>query len=79
MPLRFLSLLACGLVCLGLVLGMWWLTVVAGSALTMGLIRARRQKHRRPTRAMSDMDHDVQERIRAIAAQSRYSSAGIEF
>ncbi len=49
-------------------------------ALTGALIFiARRRRHRRPTRPLSDMDHDVHERIREISAESRYSSAGIEF
>jgi hypothetical protein len=38
-----------------------------------------RRKRRRPTRVLSDMDRDVHERIRKISAESRYSSAGIEF
>ena len=34
---------------------------------------------RKPTRSMSEMDHEVHENIRKISAESRYSSAGIEF
>ncbi|QJF50090.1 hypothetical protein [Roseobacter ponti] len=52
---------------------------VGGGALAVIAIRRWRTARRRPTRNLSDMDHDVQERIRAIAAESRYSSAGIEF
>ena len=47
--------------------------------LAVVLVLRRRRTRRRPTRAMADMDHDVHERIRAISAESRYSSAGYEF
>ncbi|MEM6761128.1 MAG: hypothetical protein AAF601_16775 [Pseudomonadota bacterium] len=43
------------------------------------ILRRKTPARRKPTRSMADMDREVHERIRAISAESRYSSAGIEF
>jgi hypothetical protein len=56
--------------------GVWSLSVLAVVVLGLNLTRL---ANRRPTRPLSQMDHDVHERIRKISAESRYSSAGIEF
>ncbi len=48
--------------------------------LVFNLLTLRRMNRGRDaTRAAADMDHSVRERIRDISAESRYSSAGIEF
>lgn len=65
--------------CAGIVFG-WTATLALGVvAVASYAVKRWRAKTRKPTRDMFAMDHDVQERIRAIAAESQYSSAGIEF
>jgi membrane protein implicated in regulation of membrane protease activity len=59
--------------------GAWPLVTVSIGVLALTLFRLRARPGRRSTRATSDMDHEVHERIREISAESRYSSAGIEF
>jgi hypothetical protein len=56
-------------------------TGILAGAIAMAICAALlwRRKRRKRTRALSDMDHDVHERIRRISAEARYSSAGIEF
>lgn len=66
-----------------------WTAIQMGSlvllVLNVGLIAInlrglnRIATRRKPTRPVSEMDHEVHEKIRGIAAESRYSSAGIEF
>lgn len=58
--------------------GVILLAVVAVS-LSVYILRRKSRARRKPTRPMAEMDHEVHERIRAISAESRYSSAGIEF
>jgi hypothetical protein len=59
--------------------GAWPLVVVSIGVLVFTLFRRRAGPGRRSTRPVAEMDHEVHERIRAISAESRYSSAGIEF
>lgn len=58
--------------------GVILLAVVAVS-LSILILRRKSRVRRKPTRPMAEMDGAVQERIRAISAESRYTSAGIEF
>ena len=57
--------------------GAIFLAAVAVS-LCVFFVRRRHFAQRRPTPPMEDMDHAVPDRIRAISAASRYSSAGLE-
>lgn len=62
-----------------------WSAVRLGSPAFLGLCAAVigvnlfRLRRRPPTRPMADVDQQVHECIREISAESRYSSAGIEF
>ena len=59
--------------------GAWPLVVVSIALLAITLFRRGARPARRSTRPAAEMDHEVHERIREISAESRYSSAGIEF
>lgn len=58
-----------------------WALLAANLLLTVLNLRALVGKthNRKPNRRAAQMDADVHKRIREISAESRYSSAGIEF
>ena len=64
----------------GLAVGSWALLAVNLLLTALNLRALMGKAHsRRPTRRAAQMDEDVHKRIREISAESRYSSAGIEF
>ena len=58
----------------------WAIPIVGVFGIGWLISKVMRADRSRPaTRKAADMDHAVHERIREISAESRFSSAGIEF